>query len=549
MPRNPRLVLIDPNGTRRKLEVSTTPFRMGRQAGNELVLRDSRISRQHSQIVAEEGKYLVEDSGSRHGTFVNGERIERAELHPNDTIDFGIPDSYRLIFAGEEMSVDELIERVERPLPTASSSRELYHLGVLLEVARALHTSLSLEDVLTSVVDAAIQVTHTERGVLLLAEQGEFRAAVARDAQHCTLPTQQLAISQSVLKQVASSRRELVVGDVEAGPELSAATSIAKLELHTVVAIPLEKRPQMTSLDSTVAGMVPELLGVLYLDSHAPTAAFSEIDRQVLRSLAGEGATVVENARLFAALRAKERLEQELKIASDIQQQLLPKTFPQVKHLSVAGHTVACQSVGGDCYDIIALPGNRFGFVVADVSGKGISAALLASMLQGAFSAIASLALPPDEVATRVNQRLCERTGEDRYVTLFYGVLHPDGHFEYVNAGHVPPLVKMKSGEIAPLGSDNFPIGMFDTAEYATSRIQLHAGDYVVMYTDGVTEAINTSNELFGEDRLRNSVESFSGENVQQFYDHVQKDVRAFTEHLYAQADDITLIVAQYLGR
>jgi phosphoserine phosphatase RsbU/P len=547
MPRNPRLVMIDPNGSRRKVEVTPTPFRMGRQAGNELVLRDSRVSRQHAQIVTEEGKYLLEDSGSRHGTFVNGEKVNRVELHPNDTIEFGIPDSYRLIFAGDEMSVDELIERVERPMPTASSSRELYHLGVLLEVARALHTSLSLEDVLTSVVDAAIQVTHTERGVLLVAEAGNLRPAVARDAQQCTLPTERLTISQSVLKQVATSRRELVVGDVDTGA--SPATSIAKLELHTVVAIPLEKRPQITSLDSTVPGVVPELLGVLYLDSHAPTAAFSEIDRQVLRSLANEGATVVENARLFAALRAKERLEQELRIASDIQQQLLPKAFPQVKHLAVAGHTVACQSVGGDCYDIISLPGNRYGFVVADVSGKGISAALLASMVQGAFSAIASLALPPDEVATRMNQRMCERSGEDRYVTLFYGVLHPDGHFEYVNAGHVPPLVKMKSGGIALLGSDNFPVGMFDTAEYATSRIQLHPGDYIVMYTDGVTEAVNPSNELYGEDRLRTSVEGFAGENVQQFYDSVQKDVRAFTEHLYAQADDITLIVAQYLGR
>ncbi len=549
MPRNPRLVLVEPSGARRKLEVSATPFRMGRQPGNELVLRDSRISRQHAQIVAEGGRYLLEDSGSRHGTFVNGERVERAELHPNDAIDFGIPDSYRLIFAGDEMSVDELIERVERPMPTASGSRELYHLGVLLEVARALHTSLSFEDVLTSVVDAAIQVTHTERGVLLLAEAGALRPAVARDAQQCTLPTEQLAISQSVLKQVASSRRELIVGDVESDAGLNPATSIAKLELHTVIAIPLEKRPQVTSLDSTVAGMAPELLGVLYLDSHAPSAAFSEVDRQVLRSLAGEAATVVENARLFAALRAKERLEQQLKIASDIQQQLLPKVFPQVKHLAMTGHTVACQSVGGDCYDIITLPGNRFGFVVADVSGKGITAALLASMLQGVFSATASLALPPDEVATRVNQRLCERSAEDRYVTLFYGVLHPDGHFEYVNAGHVPPLVKRKSGEIVALSSDNFPVGMFDSAEYGTSRIQFHAGDYVVMYSDGVTEAVNPSNELFGEERLRSSVESFSGENVQQLYDHIQKDLRTFAEHLYAQADDITLVVAQYLGR
>ena len=170
MARAPRIALIEPGGMRREVPIASTPFRIGRQAGNELTVRDSRISRQQAQILAMDGAYVLEDMGSRHGTFINGQRVvSRQELHARDKIDFGMTDSYRLIFVGEEATLDELLERVDKPAPSENGSRELYHLGVLLEVARTLGTGgLSLEDVLTSVVDAAIQLTRTERGVLLL---------------------------------------------------------------------------------------------------------------------------------------------------------------------------------------------------------------------------------------------------------------------------------------------------------------------------------------------------------------------------------------------
>jgi len=184
MSRGPRIIVIEPTGTHREVPLTTLPFRIGRQAGNELTLRDSRISRQQAQIVSEDGAFVLKDMGSRHGTFVNGEKVVRHELKPKDKIDFGMADSYRLIFQGEGATVEDLVERVEAPAPAEAGSRELYHLGVLLEVARTLGTGLALEDFLTAVVDAAIQVTRTERGVLLLANPaGELNMVVARDAQ------------------------------------------------------------------------------------------------------------------------------------------------------------------------------------------------------------------------------------------------------------------------------------------------------------------------------------------------------------------------------
>jgi phosphoserine phosphatase RsbU/P len=547
MPRAPRLVVIEPNGVRREVGISSTPFRIGRQAGNELTLRDSRISRQQAQILAVNGAFVLEDMGSRHGTFVNGEKALRHELQPNDRIDFGMGDSYKLQFIGEGATIEELVERVEAPAPQHAGSRELYHLGVLLEVARTLGTGLSLEDVLTAVVDAAIQVTRTERGVLLLAnDKQELQTVVARDSQRGTLRPDQLQVSQSVVKRVAQTRRELIVSDTGQN-EMKAQESVARLELHTVIAIPVDKLPVIETLDATISTRQGELLGVLYLDSHIPSSAFSDLDRDVLRTLAREAATVVENARLFASSRAKQRLDHEIEIASQIQKNLLPKSLPDLPDVAVVGSTLSCHSVGGDCFDVIGLGGGRHGFFVGDVSGKGISAALLATLLQGVFFTTAAMDISLPGVFSRVNQYLCERSGEDRYATVFYGILDKMGRFEYVNAGHVPPLLKRKKGGLEGLGSANFPVGMFQEAEYQSSRIQVEPGDFLVVYTDGVSEACNTKNELFEEARLRQIIEDFNGTTGSQLSDAIREGMRAFCEGA-AQSDDITILVIEYKG-
>lgn len=544
-------MVIEPSGVHREVPLSASPFRIGRQAGNELTVRDSRISRQQAQIISVNGSWVLEDMGSRHGTFVNGEKVLRHELRPSDKIDFGMADSYRLVFIGEGATIEELVERVEAPAPTQPGTRELYHLGVLLEVARTMGTGLSLEDVLTAVVDAAIQVTRTERGVLLLANTpgAELQMVVARDAKRGTLRPDQLQVSQSVVKRVANSRRELIVSDTgEDTGGMTAGESVARLELHTIVAIPVDKLPVIETLDATISTRQGELLGVLYLDSHVPSSAFTDLDREVLRTLAREAATVIENARLFAASRAKARLDHEIEIASQIQHTLLPKAMPNTPELAVAGSTLSCHSVGGDCFDVIPLGGGRHGFFVGDVSGKGISAALLATLLQGVFFTTAAMDISLPGVFSRVNLYLCERSGEDRYATVFYGILDKMGRFEYVNAGHVPPLLLRKSGALEGLGSANFPVGMFAEAEYQSARIQLEPGDFLVIYTDGVSEAQNPQNEMFEEARLRRILESFTGETVEQLGDAIREGMRTFTEGA-AQSDDITILVVQHKGQ
>jgi serine phosphatase RsbU (regulator of sigma subunit) len=545
-------VVVEPNGTRRDVALAIFPFRIGRQAGNELTLRDSRVSRQQAQITDVNGTMVLEDMGSSHGTFVNGEKIIRHELKVSDQIDFGVPDSYRVIYVGEGATIEELVERIEAPAPSQSGPRELHHLGVLLDVARTLSSGVSLEDILTTVVDAAIAVTRTERGVLLLTNpQGKLETAVARNAQRGTLRPEEMQISQGVLKRVASSRRELIVGDTvadaEAAGRMNQGESIARLDLHTVVAIPIDKMAVIEAVDATVAARQSELLGILYLDSRAPSSNFSALDREVVRTLAHEAATLIENARLFAAARVKARLDHEIEIASKIQQGLLPKSLPNLPHVAMTGSTLACYSVGGDCFDVIELDGGRHGFFVGDISGKGISAALLATLLQGIFFTTASMDLALTGIFSRVNRYLCERSGGDRYATVFYGVLEKTGAFEYVNAGHVPPLIRRSSGAVDRLDLASFPVGMFPEAEYESASVKLEKDDFLVIYTDGVSEAANLQAEMFEEERLRQLLESFKGQSVEELAETIREGVKAFTQGA-AQSDDVTILVIQYKG-
>jgi phosphoserine phosphatase RsbU/P len=550
----PRLSVVEPNGVRREVTVSAFPFRMGRQAGNELTLRDSRVSRQQAQIITVGDSVVLEDMGSRHGTFVNGQKILKHELKPNDRIDFGIPDSYHIVYLGEAATVAGIVDRIEAPAPEQAGSRELHHLGVLLDVARTLGSGLSLEDILTAVVDAAIQVTRTERGVLLMANPaGELEPVVARNAQRSTLPLQELQVSQSIVKRVARSRRELVVSDAgdnvldSGSAAIDQQFSMVRLSLHTVVAIPIDKLPVIEMVDATIAARQSELLGVLYLDSQAPSSAFSALDREVLRTLAREAATVVENARLFASARAKILLDHEIEFAKQIQQKLLPKELPNRPDLNVAGTTLACYSVGGDCFDVVPLEGGRNGFFVGDVSGKGIPAALLATLLQGIFFTTASMDISLSGVFSRVNRYLCEHSSDDRYATVFYGVLDKNGRFDYVNAGHVPPLIRRRSGTIEGLRSDNFPVGMFAEAEYLSASATIAPGEFLVIYSDGVSEAVNVRRELFEEERLRQVMEKFQGSTADELADAIRDAVRAFTQGA-PQSDDITILVVQYKG-
>jgi len=315
--------------------------------------------------------------------------------------------------------------------------------------------------------------------------------------------------------------------------------------MRGVVAVPLQKLPVADARGESIAGLAPEQLGVLYLDSRSRATSLTGLDRQVLQTLAVEGATVIENARLLRQAREQARVQHDLDLARNIQQDLLPKALPARPYFEVEAFTVPSSSVGGDYYDAVALPQDRCGFVVADVSGKGLPAAILSANLQGAFAAVAAGDLELPETFARVNDFLRERSGAAMYATMFYGVIEPGGGFHYVNAGHTYPLVVRSEGAVEPLELSNFPVGLFPDITFEAASSRLGKGDLVLLFSDGLTEAQNFRNELFGESRLNKVARECAKLSAAAASEKILKAVRAFVGPA-PPSDDLTLVVLRF---
>jgi phosphoserine phosphatase RsbU/P len=279
------------------------------------------------------------------------------------------------------------------------------------------------------------------------------------------------------------------------------------------------------------------------LDSRRP-AAFSKLDRQILDALAGDAASILDNARLVERERERQRLEQEINIARDIQQALLPRNFPDHPHFAVTGINFPCLSVGGDYFDVFPLSENRTAFLIADVSGKGLGAALLTTMLQGALSGM-TLGTDPARVFNHVNRFLCDHAEVGRYATMFFGILDQDGYLEFINAGHPSPFLIRRGVAEEAFTEGSFPVGLVPEAEYTASRLKLEPGDTLVLFSDGVTEAMDPNEQMFGIPRLR---ELLTGQTECPL-EHLQKCILEAVENFARgahQADDLTLLIVRY---
>ena len=546
------LIVTDPGGHRTRVPIAPLPFLIGRQPQSNLILRDSRVSRTHARIVFEHGGYVLEDTGSRHGIFVNGQRIDRQPLANSDRIDFGAQDSYQLLFMMDGAELRRLMEQVAAPEATPGApglGGGLARLRAVLDLARTLQGSFSLEDVLVQVVDTALAVTGSERGFLLLKSDDGLETRVARHRRGHKLPLDELRVPRTVIHRALQHRRELLFMnfDASAAGGHTAEHTVADLDLRSVVCVPLVRiragQGDTTSLLTTGA----ETVGVLYLDSRLAAADMAGGNRELLQTLAMEASTVLENARLLEEERAKQRMEEELKVARDIQQSLLPRSLPSAGWLRAAGSSVASAQVGGDYYDVIAVNDRCWGAVVADVSGKGVSSALLAALLQGALIPASDHADVLTRRMERLNTFLIDRTGGEKYATVFYCLLDQSGRLDYVNAAHCPPIVVRPSGETAELGATGVPVGLLEGSRYELAGRQLSPGEKVVIYTDGVTEAQDARGAFFGRKRLFDLVRAQASASSSELHDAIQGAVREFTEGA-PQSDDITLVVLDYRG-
>jgi sigma-B regulation protein RsbU (phosphoserine phosphatase) len=285
-------------------------------------------------------------------------------------------------------------------------------------------------------------------------------------------------------------------------------------------------------------------IGVLYLDSREKGSFVSNSTRGALETLATEAAVAIENARLYRETMEKAKMEQEMRIAAEIQQALLPKAGHAGTFFRTAASSLPCRSIGGDFYDYVDLPGGGFGFALGDVAGKGPPAALLSAMMQGIFAAQAAASDTPCQTIARVNLALYKRGIESRFVTLMYGALEPDGRLTYCNAGHNPPLVVGKSG-VRRLETGGPIVGLFEAAVFEEETVTLAPDDWLIVFSDGVSEALSIDGEEYGEARIVAVAEKHVELAPQEFLQAIFSDVRAFTKGA-AQSDDITALVLRY---
>jgi len=543
------LEVVAPDGSRRFVRVAESPFLIGRagETATHLQLRDPRISRRCAALVSEDGRCHLEDRGQRHGIFVNGEKVTRRVLEDGDVISFGVENFYELIFRSSlhDTTLPELLSRIDILSSSDAPQGGLHKLNLLLEATALLHSRLPLEAVLATMLDHAVAITDADRGFLLEAHStGPLRVRLARGRGGARLSPAEASPSQTALRQALEEQASIITEDLaQADHALKAAESIIAQRLRAVVVIPLYAMSRASSSDSAVHNKRGDFLGVVYLDSRRP-AAFSKLDRRILDALAVEAASILDNARLVEHERERQRMEQQIGIARDIQQALLPRGFADYPHLGVTGINLPCLTVGGDYFDVFPMGEDRTAFIIADVSGKGLGAALLTTMLQGALSAM-RIGIEPARVVDHINQFLCEHVELARYATMFFGILGLDGELEFINAGHPSPFL-LRRGEIdEPFTEGSYPVGLMPGTQYTAARLKLRPGDTLVLFSDGVTEAMDPDLNMYGGPRLREVLADLHEASLS----HVQKTILASIETFTrgaAQADDITLLLVRY---
>ncbi len=497
----PHLVVVE--GTeQRVVPITKTPFAIGRRTGKDLVIPDPLVSRDHAEIHLEGEQFFIIDQNSKHGTFVNGAKVTaKQKLNSNDRIELGDRNSTYVIFNPDRHDTNPAREFLSQlAVNKSTTASDLEKLTFFLEAARKLNTAGVLEEILITLVETTLRVTGAERGFVYACENGNLRLVVGRNAKGQAL-AEDSTISHSLLYDSAKAGSEFVISDTSASSEIAERKSIIANELRTVICIPLRKRQMGGTRDvATANGRLDDVRAVLYLDSRYASKDFNKIGGDILRAISTEAAALLENASLVQAEESARRYQQELSIAASIQQRLLTVNVPNVPFARVAARNIPCKDIGGDFFDAVWTD-EGLCIVVADVCGKGISAALLASVLQGMIYSQLVAKVPLKEVASSANRYLCQKGLGEKYATLLVAKIHPDGEVEYVNCGHVPPVL-VTAGQVSRPPEGNLPVGLMQDAVYESGRLKLGKNDKLLIVTDGVTEAEDAQGEFFGNERL-----------------------------------------------
>jgi phosphoserine phosphatase RsbU/P len=544
-PAQARFFYLDEQGKECWAKITSPRFTIGRSSGNSLILSQMGISRSHAEVIMQQGEYLLRDLGSRQGTYLNGVKVEQAKLANGDRIQLGGLQGTSLVFHAGDL-LQSLLGASDSGSEINLSVHGFKEVGMLFAAFRALSSTPILDDLLSLVVDTAIELTGAERGFIMLKEEKEdlsFRCA--RNNQKCTLDGACFQTSRRVPFDVFNTGRTIVIDDLDLGDQPEDHSATRRLGLRSISCVPLRYIAVHDAINHSSLG-VAETIGVLYVDSSNASAGQSNTRIDALETLATEAAMAIYNARLYKDSQDKRRMEEQLAVAREIQQALLPRPNKDLAYIRACSQNLPCHEVGGDYFDYFDLENGRFGFAVGDVAGKGISAALLASLIQGLLSAQALVDIPLPVMISNINRNLVQRGTGNRFVTFFFGVIDADGSCTYINAGHNPPFLLGPDGSIKELTEGGMVLGLFAGAPYEAATVKLQPGDHLVLFTDGVIEALNRSGEEFGMERLVSLMQANAHSTAPEILACMRESVLTFSANT-PQHDDITMMVLDFL--
>ena len=421
-----------------------------------------------------------------------------------------------------------------------TSHREVRNLNALLEVSRALGAEMHLDSLLPVIIHKTTEVMDAERSSLFIydPDSDELWSKVAEGMDEKTIRFPAgVGIAGDVAKTLETANIPDAYEDPRFNPEFD---KQSKFTTKAVLCMPMTTRKG-------------ELIGVIQVLNKTDGGTFQEGDEKLLEALCIQAGVAIVRARLTEAFLEKQRIEESLKLAADIQMGMLPSTFPafpERNDFDLFAGIIPAKEVGGDFYDFFLIDKKHLCFVIGDVSGKGIPAALFMALTKTQIKASSSRRRTPGDVLFRANNDLCHENESGMFCTLFYGIMNMEtGEVTYANAGHNPPYIINKSGEPVQIETTGgIALGVMEEMEFESATFTASKGDSIFLYTDGVNEAMNEADEEYSYERLEDYLKENSTGSIT---DMVNKNLESVKEFAGSapQSDDITVLALRYLGK
>lgn len=549
---------------------------IGRDSSCDIQFFDKGLSRNHSRIETEGNRFVISDLESTNGTFVNGKMIIRKPLDSRDIIRMG---KIELQFIPEDGPVSTVsssnVKLVDDPgqgsehtiarrmdIDSVTFEKTLAGSSVGLKVAipqtdsallgnykKALSTIHEVSTSMSQIhdkqalydrlIEVIMGVIKAERGFIVLRDPagGDF-APVASHTGTGQRADEFLTISRSIVRKTIEEGLSILSSDAMADDRFSTEMSIIMHAIRSVMCVPLESQGR-------------RILGAIYVDSRGTANHFFENDLELLSILGLQAGSAVERIELTEHFVAKQKIQQALDFAKQIQSSFLPKDIPQSVNLDIVGWSESCDETGGDYYDFIEQGEGSLGLVIGDVSGHGVGAALLMATARAFLRALATKVDDPGELLSQVNSLLEQDLEDDQFMTFFYGNLDLNGfQMRYASAGHESPLIYRKAtNDFETLESTGIPLGMMPGFAYEEGpKVSFSRGDILLLYTDGIIEAMDGEREEYGRERFREVIRANAAKSSNQIIKSVYDDVLAFCGGS-PQRDDLTLAVCKFVAK